>query len=374
MFYCLSEVGEGFLVPAVEFIAEKLKLPPAIAGVTLLSFAGGAPDLFTQLAAVSAGQGHVDLGLAISSTMGSGLFTTCVLTASVLLIRPLEVEDRGAFVRDASAYLVACLAILGFLWNNQLGWSESLILVLMYIAYVALALWTSRGVQPTVATTHQQQGAGTVPHLRLHTSMEAEEQGIELACLAPVGQPQPEGASLGGSCGTLVLTAPTKAALGAAQTQTFRKASSSGGSGGGWRYTAVRTSPQANGNAPKGSAAGSPRDLIESPFSGVPEPSEVSGEPTSSATPYSERAAEAQPLFRRSPAPETSRGSALLAVAKAIWGPLRGKSWVAVVRAVVAAPVHFILHSTNPSLHIDTYSAGYGARLAAIVPALRFWP
>lgn len=94
-----------------------------------------------------AGQGHVDLGLAISSTMGSGLFTTCVLTASVLLIRPLEVEDRGAFVRDAGAYLLSCLAILGFLWNNQLGWSESLMLVVMYFAYVGLALWTSRYLQ-----------------------------------------------------------------------------------------------------------------------------------------------------------------------------------------------------------------------------------
>ncbi len=32
-----------------------MKLPPAVAGLTLLSFAGGAPDLFTQLAAVSTG-------------------------------------------------------------------------------------------------------------------------------------------------------------------------------------------------------------------------------------------------------------------------------------------------------------------------------
>lgn len=88
----------------------------------------------------------MDMGLAISSTMGSGLFTTCVLTASVLLIRPLEVEDRGAFVRDAGAYLVACLALLGFLWNNQLARLEALLLVLMYIGYVALALYSSRRV------------------------------------------------------------------------------------------------------------------------------------------------------------------------------------------------------------------------------------
>ena len=37
-------------------MSETLQLPPAVAGVTLLSFAGGAPDLFTQLAAVCTGQ------------------------------------------------------------------------------------------------------------------------------------------------------------------------------------------------------------------------------------------------------------------------------------------------------------------------------
>ena len=66
-----------------QFISERLCLPAAIAGVTVLSFAGGAPDLFTQLAAVTAGGGHEDLGLAVSSTLGSGLFITCLMTAAV---------------------------------------------------------------------------------------------------------------------------------------------------------------------------------------------------------------------------------------------------------------------------------------------------
>ena len=39
----------------LQWISATMQLPPAVAGVTLLSFAGGAPDLFTQLAAVSTG-------------------------------------------------------------------------------------------------------------------------------------------------------------------------------------------------------------------------------------------------------------------------------------------------------------------------------
>lgn len=44
-----------------------MQLPPAVAGVTLLSFAGGAPDLFTQLAAVCTG--HLPSLLSASVTL-----------------------------------------------------------------------------------------------------------------------------------------------------------------------------------------------------------------------------------------------------------------------------------------------------------------
>jgi len=48
----LLTAAERFFCPALEYIADRLKLPPAVAGATLLSFGNGAPDVFTQLAAV----------------------------------------------------------------------------------------------------------------------------------------------------------------------------------------------------------------------------------------------------------------------------------------------------------------------------------
>ncbi|DBB05768.1 hypothetical protein WJX77_004749 [Trebouxia sp. C0004] len=143
LFYALSEVAEVFLVPAVEWISATMQLPPAVAGVTLLSFAGGAPDLFTQLAAVSTG-GAVDLDLAVASTLGSGLFISCVMTASVVLIRTVDVVDTTAFVRDILAYMLANLLVLCFLWNGQLAAWEASLLILLYVVYVAVACYTSR--------------------------------------------------------------------------------------------------------------------------------------------------------------------------------------------------------------------------------------
>ena len=84
------------------------------------------------------------MDLAAASTLGSGLFISCVMTASVVLIRTVDVVDTTAFVRDILAYMLANLLVLCFLWNGQLAAWEASMLILLYIVYVAVACYTSR--------------------------------------------------------------------------------------------------------------------------------------------------------------------------------------------------------------------------------------
>ena len=90
--------------------------------------------------------GAVDLDLAVASTLGSGLFISCVMTASVVLIRTVDIVDTTAFVRDIIAYILANLLVLLFLWNGQLAAWEAFLLIVLYVAYVAIACYTSRSV------------------------------------------------------------------------------------------------------------------------------------------------------------------------------------------------------------------------------------
>jgi hypothetical protein len=53
LFMLLMVVTEHFFCPALEVISDFLKLPANVAGATLLSFGNGAPDFFTQLAAIA---------------------------------------------------------------------------------------------------------------------------------------------------------------------------------------------------------------------------------------------------------------------------------------------------------------------------------
>lgn len=66
------------------------------------------------------------------------------MTASVVLIRTVDVVDTTAFVRDILAYMLANLLVLCFLWNGQLAAWEASLLILLYIVYVAVACYTSR--------------------------------------------------------------------------------------------------------------------------------------------------------------------------------------------------------------------------------------
>ena len=49
------QAADKFFCPAVDDVSEMLKLPPDVAGATLLSFGNGAPDVFTQIAAITQG-------------------------------------------------------------------------------------------------------------------------------------------------------------------------------------------------------------------------------------------------------------------------------------------------------------------------------
>ena len=53
---------EYFFVPTLSLLSEKLKLSPSIAGITLLAFGNGAPDVFTSYAGLKHDKTQLVLG------------------------------------------------------------------------------------------------------------------------------------------------------------------------------------------------------------------------------------------------------------------------------------------------------------------------
>jgi uncharacterized membrane protein YfcA len=75
LFANLGYIAEAFLTPTMERVSSALSLPPRLAGVTLLAWANGAPDVSANVAAMRAKR----VDMALGSALGAGMFVTCLV-------------------------------------------------------------------------------------------------------------------------------------------------------------------------------------------------------------------------------------------------------------------------------------------------------
>lgn len=100
LFMSLAHVAEVYLTSAMGTLAQNLKLPPRLAGVTLLAWANGAPDISANVAAMRAG----NIRMALGSAIGAGLFVTCLIGGRLAhMARSMRV--KGAMVRCCHCFL-----------------------------------------------------------------------------------------------------------------------------------------------------------------------------------------------------------------------------------------------------------------------------
>lgn len=86
--------------PSLAVIASVLQLSDNIAGVTILAFGNGAPDIFTSLVS------GTDEGIIMfTELIGAGVFVTAIIAGSVAVVKPFRVLLKP-LMRDACFYIV----------------------------------------------------------------------------------------------------------------------------------------------------------------------------------------------------------------------------------------------------------------------------
>ena len=100
MFYLLSFTADEFLSPSLDQLSKTFKLSESLAGVTLLAFGGGAPDVFTSLTAIQGGEfSGIEMGIA--TLIGSSLFILAIVSAGVIMSSPGPIKlNKSFFARD----------------------------------------------------------------------------------------------------------------------------------------------------------------------------------------------------------------------------------------------------------------------------------
>eukprot|EP00958_Prasinococcus_capsulatus_P016084 scaffold1766_cov401-Prasinococcus_capsulatus_cf.AAC.41 len=141
----LASTADDYFVPPLERLSRRLRLSPEVAGVTLLAFGNGAPDVFGAVAGID---NEDDFEVTLGALLGASVFISTVVLGSVILgSRPRARVDKGAFLRDVLAYCVVTAAILGMTARGKIYVYESISLLVIYVAYVSAVVLQSKIVK-----------------------------------------------------------------------------------------------------------------------------------------------------------------------------------------------------------------------------------
>ncbi|XP_060820323.1 mitochondrial sodium/calcium exchanger protein-like [Bombus pascuorum] len=120
--------------PSLAVIASVLQLSDNIAGVTILAFGNGAPDIFTSLVS------GTDEGIIMfTELIGAGVFVTAIIAGSVAVVKPFRVLLKP-LMRDACFYIVTICWISYVVRDGTVHLWEAISFVLCYLLFISLVV------------------------------------------------------------------------------------------------------------------------------------------------------------------------------------------------------------------------------------------
>lgn len=134
-FMALGLTASDYLCPNLYTISKFLELSDNLAGLTLLAFGNGSPDVLSTYKAMSLDAGS----LAISELMGAALFIITIVVGSMAVVHPFKVP-KDLFVRDASFFLGVISLVLFSLISSYLNTFNCILLIGVYVVYVVMVV------------------------------------------------------------------------------------------------------------------------------------------------------------------------------------------------------------------------------------------
>ena len=106
-----------------------------LAGVTLLAFGNGSPDIFASLSNISG-----DTELVYCELIGAANFVTGFIAGAIILIRPFRIIGRN-YIRDVMFFLFAVVLIDSFMDDENYTITEGICTVMIYVVYLCFVVY-----------------------------------------------------------------------------------------------------------------------------------------------------------------------------------------------------------------------------------------
>lgn len=143
-FYVMSEVVDKHFIKSLDNIANWLKMPPSVAGATLLALGTSAPEISTALVALFLEGANPATG--IGTIVGSAIFQILVVIGFAAVVRTCHLNWRPV-LRDSFFYAISVLILLWFIRDNKLTLIEGYGFVGFYMVYLIVLFFWARYVK-----------------------------------------------------------------------------------------------------------------------------------------------------------------------------------------------------------------------------------
>ncbi|XP_034934696.1 mitochondrial sodium/calcium exchanger protein-like [Chelonus insularis] len=137
LFLVLGTTADNFFCPSLAVIAQVLRLSENIAGVTILAFGNGSPDVFTSLVS---DEGVEEL-IMFTELVGAGVFVTAIIAGAIATISPFRIIAK-TFTRDCFFYIFSVCWIAYITGDDVVHMWESLSLILIYLCFIVAVIAT----------------------------------------------------------------------------------------------------------------------------------------------------------------------------------------------------------------------------------------
>jgi cation:H+ antiporter len=158
--------GGESLIRGSSDLAQRLGISPLAIGLTVVAFGTSAPELAVSVDAALRGLHDIALGNGI----GANIANIGLILGLAVLIRPLKVEAK--ILRfDAPLLIVASLAMVLVLTDQQVSRSEGYALLTALAVYVAFTFWESARESESVKSEFAAVVPASQPHLLLSLAL-----------------------------------------------------------------------------------------------------------------------------------------------------------------------------------------------------------
>ena len=143
LFMCIAAVADKYLAAGMTDLAQRFKLSPAVAAMTLIAFANGAPDILASMGAAGKAGGAF---IAVGSLFGAFVFSCTLVVSNVVWNSPDQTVHLPKLVimKELGGYMVSVFCVIIFGFVKTAGYPFIISYLLIYVCYVIVSLYIEK--------------------------------------------------------------------------------------------------------------------------------------------------------------------------------------------------------------------------------------